>query len=135
MFLFLYSLGLGASRRQTQCPQLGLNRRLKEWDIFRTMPLLPSDKIIMQLLCKGRERFIFEGSEIFHVEMAEKKEQTLAGGVGNQLPLSCHTTSAAPLTSFRGPVTRAEPQRGPHTSLMPLHRKRECDPAGFFSAC
>lgn len=77
MFLFLSSIGLGASRRQTQCPQLGLNRRLKEWDIFRTMPLLPSDKIIMQLLCKRRERFIFEGSEIFHVEMAEKKSKPL----------------------------------------------------------
>lgn len=34
MFLFL-SIRLGTSRRQTQCPQLGLNRRLKEWDIFR----------------------------------------------------------------------------------------------------
>lgn len=100
MFLFLSSFGLGASRRQT--PQRRLNRRLEEWDIFRTVPLLSSDWIIMQLLCKRREWFVFESPKISHVEVAEKKEQTLAGGVGNQLPLSCHTTPAAPLTSFRG---------------------------------
>lgn len=53
----------------------------------------------------------------------QKKEQALAGGMGNQLPLSYHTTPAAPLTSFRGPGMLAEPQLGPHTFLMPPHRK------------
>lgn len=132
MFLFLSSIGLGASRRQTQCPQRRLNRRLKEWDIFRTMPLLSSDWIIMQLLCKRREWFVFEGPEIVPVEMAEKRAKPCRW-CGSAL--SCHSTPAAPLTSLRGPVMRAEPQRGPHTSLMPLHKKRGCDPAGFFSAC
>lgn len=118
MFLFLFSFGLRASRRQTRRPQRRLNRRLEEWDIFRTMPLLSSDWIIMQLLCKRREWFVFEGPEISHVEVAEKKEQTLAGGVGNQLPLSCHTTPAAPLTSFRG---ASDAPRATAGATHPLH--------------